>query len=291
MTLQDAQPYRAQSPLLGLPRKYPSGGAVLLWLSAGAAALALHAGVAVWALWKPPAPPGEATAAAVMIEMAPAPAAPMDEPPEIAPDMVERQEIPETTDVPDLTPERPILDEPPPETLPEVAEDLPPLPDMTPVPVPEPEVALARPVARPERPPPVEKPKPVEKQKEKPQQETRRARAEASETAPKPAAAANSTAQRGSMSPAKWQSRLMAHLERRKRYPAAARSQRVEGTVYVSFSLDASGTVLRAAITRSSGNADLDAEVLSLVKRSSPLPAPPPDAPRDITAPVRFNLE
>ena len=92
-----------------------------------------------------------------------------------------------------------------------------------------------------------------------------------------------------SVSPARWQSRLMAHLERRKRYPAGAKSRREEGVVYVRFRIDETGKVLSASLARSSGFPELDSEVLSLVQRASPVPAPPPDVNRTITAPVKFS--
>ena len=91
-------------------------------------------------------------------------------------------------------------------------------------------------------------------------------------------------------SPAKWQSRLIAHLERRKRYPAAARRRHEEGVVYVRFAIDGQGQVLSATIARSSGSPELDLEVLALLRRASPVPAPPPGAPRNITAPVQFRI-
>ncbi|WP_415012690.1 energy transducer TonB family protein [Amaricoccus sp.] len=42
---------------------------------------------------------------------------------------------------------------------------------------------------------------------------------------------------------------------------------------------------------RSSGFADLDAEVMALMTRASPVPAPPPGANRTITVPINFNLK
>jgi protein TonB len=82
----------------------------------------------------------------------------------------------------------------------------------------------------------------------------------------------------------------MAHLERGKRYPPTARSRREEGVVYVRFSIDDQGRVLAVRLARSSGSPALDDEVLALVQRASPMPAPPPGAPRDITAPVQFSI-
>jgi protein TonB len=82
----------------------------------------------------------------------------------------------------------------------------------------------------------------------------------------------------------------MAHLERRKRYPGAARARGEEGTVEVRFSIDDRGNVLSARVVRSSGHPALDEAVVALLHRASPVPAPPPGVPRTITAPVRFDI-
>ena len=92
------------------------------------------------------------------------------------------------------------------------------------------------------------------------------------------------------MSPAKWPSRLMAHLERRKRYPSGARSRREQGTAYVRFRIDDAGNVLSVSLARSSGSPELDSEVVEMVRRASPVPAPPPGINKTITAPVRFTV-
>jgi protein TonB len=57
----------------------------------------------------------------------------------------------------------------------------------------------------------------------------------------------------------------------------------------VRFTIDERGNVLSASLARSSGFAELDQEVVALVRRASPVPAPPPGANRSITAPVRFS--
>jgi protein TonB len=93
-----------------------------------------------------------------------------------------------------------------------------------------------------------------------------------------------------SVSPARWQSRLMTHLERRKRYPSGAKSRREQGTVHVRFRIDDAGNVLSVSLARSSGFAELDNEVLALVRRASPVPAPPQGVNKTITAPVRFSV-
>jgi periplasmic protein TonB len=82
----------------------------------------------------------------------------------------------------------------------------------------------------------------------------------------------------------------MAHLERRKRYPAEARRAGRQGTAQVRFSIDANGNVQSVSLTSSSGVAELDAEVVALVRRASPVPAPPPGVSRTIVVPIRFSM-
>src|SRR5690606_19122506 len=98
--------------------------------------------------------------------------------------------------------------------------------------------------------------------------------AKASRTPPPASRSAASSAPR--ISPARWQSKVVAWLNRHKRYPSGARSRREEGSVNVSFTIDAGGRVLAARVARSSGNAELDQAAVEMVRRSSPVPAPPP---------------
>lgn len=145
-------------------------------------------------------------------------------------------------------------------------------------------VPVTRPATRPTRP----KPAPAHKAPP-PSQAARKATIDVTKS--ERTAASETTAGRGAaVSPARWQSRLMAHLERRKRYPAAARSAHQEGTVYVRFQIDTSGNVLSVQLSRSSGHAILDEAVLQLVRRASPVPTPPPGASTTIVAPVRFEM-
>ena len=71
--------------------------------------------------------------------------------------------------------------------------------------------------------------------------------------------------------------------------PKGAKSRGERGIVHVRFRIDDAGNVLSVALARSSGFPELDNEVLSLVRRASPVPAPPPGASKTITAPVRFS--
>lgn len=107
--------------------------------------------------------------------------------------------------------------------------------------------------------------------------------------APKPA----ETAAAPKVSPAKWQSRVLSWLNRHKRYPSSAKSRRQEGLVQVAFTVDQGGRVTSSRVSRSSGIPALDAAALEMVRRASPVPAPPPDMPSSalrLAVPVDFSL-
>jgi periplasmic protein TonB len=90
-----------------------------------------------------------------------------------------------------------------------------------------------------------------------------------------------------------WQSSLLRHLQRYKRYPGEAQARSEQGVVLLSFSIDRTGHVLAHRIARSSGFADLDAEVMAMIMRAEPLPAFPAsmtEARLDLTVPIRFSL-
>ncbi|MEE4453020.1 energy transducer TonB [Novosphingobium resinovorum] len=89
-----------------------------------------------------------------------------------------------------------------------------------------------------------------------------------------------------------WEARLLAHLEKYRRYPPAARARRDEGTVFVRFRMDRAGKVLAADLVRSSGAALLDRAALDTIRRAQPLPAIPDErpAPLELTVPVEFYI-
>ena len=66
---------------------------------------------------------------------------------------------------------------------------------------------------------------------------------------------------------------VFGHLQRFKRYPAAARGK--SGTVVVRFMLNRAGDVIESAVTKSSGNDVLDREAVAILQRASPFPAFP----------------
>lgn len=284
----------------GLHSRMSIGGAVL-WLGAGILAVAGHAGALAWALREPPvAMADNAPPPAIMIELAAAPESINTDVNEISDQSENTLEMKSDTVEPVDQPEE-LVEPPSPEEIPEPE----------PVDMPEPEIdpvveqvmadleniAVPLPMARPE---PVAEKKPVEKPKPKkkptPKKPAPSSKASTQAAAQVRQSTRNAASQKaagkgtGSVSPAKWQSRLMAHLERRKRYPSGSRARREQGTAYVRFTIDDRGRVLSASLARSSGFADLDKEVVDLVRRASPVPAPPPGVNRTITAPVHFTV-
>ncbi|WP_020186158.1 energy transducer TonB [Methylopila sp. 73B] len=263
---------------------------VALWAGAGIVALAAHVGVSVWFMHEAPRAPPAAPPPTIMIDLAPEPEAVATEETEISPDreVSEQSEAAEALEAPQDTPETPV--ETVAEAEPETAAPEPTRDEVVPA-VEKVELPL----------PPLERPRP-QKPRVESKRETRPERRQEPQAASRAAAAAqvqapasnrtaaqqtSSSLSSASVSPTTWRSRLMAHLEKGKRYPAGARGER--GVAYVRFSIDAAGKVLSASLAGSSGHPALDGEALSLVRRASPVPAPPSGANRTITAPVRFN--
>jgi protein TonB len=263
-----------------------------LWAGASLLVLSLHVGAAMWLLREPEMIAADDTPpAAIMIELAETPEATETEENEISPDEVmsdasaAAEKVEEPVDEPVLEQEV-VQDEPEPveeEPREEIAQL-----DKVEVPLP---------VAKPKPPEPKkeivkkDEPKkiPVKQREQASAKQAVKAQAQVTQSSRNAARQSASGLFASSMTPARWQSRLMAHLERRKKYPSGAKSRREEGTVYVRFRIDDSGKVLSATLARSSGWPELDNEVLSLVQRASPVPAPPPDVNKTITAPVKFN--
>jgi protein TonB len=252
------------------------GAEVARWALAAAIVLAAHLGLmATYLLYFSQQPQGAPTP--IIIDMVPMPVAPAS-PVDLAPG-------PEMMEV-----------EPPPE--PQVVEPLPPEPLIEPpLPVVEPLITLPEPPKEPPPPPEVKeepKPKPpqvkrVERKKPAPRTTAapRSERTADAQSAPSPGSVSASAAM------ASWRDLVVAQLQRAKRYPSGAESRREQGVVTLSFTVSRSGSVLGRSIARSSGNSELDQEVLAMVARASPFPQFPPgmnQASVHLTVPVRFSL-
>jgi protein TonB len=254
------------------------GGSLMLALGVHAAA-----GVAMVA-WHVPVTPSEAEPPAVLLELAPLPVTPPEPPPAI--------DIP----LPEPMPE-PVIEPPPPEPEP-VVEEPPPPPE--PPPVVEPEVVLPKPPPEPPKPKPevkkeAPKPKPEKPKPPRPVAQPVQQAPVAAPPAPAPAPVAAAPAPSAAPSRAvpTWQGRLLSHLERHKRYPRAAQARRQEGVAQVRFVIDREGNVLSVQLDRSSGVSSLDEETVEMVRRASPLPAPPDEMAKDrieLVVPVQFFI-
>jgi protein TonB len=259
----------------------------LRWIGSFVFVLAVHAGAVGIALsWAHVEAPYAPPPAAVMLELAPLPAAPEATPTEAppAPDLSEMVPEPQEPPPVDLKPmkiEVELAEPPPPVEIPRAEIVLPP-------PEPPPPVDLKPP---PDKPRPVEKPKPPQPKPKAiaaaPQaapEQTQRAAAPAPGATPEPPSASLPT----------WKGLLLRHLERHKRYPSEAQRARQEGIPYVFFTMSRDGRVLTARIVRSSGVAALDQEGLELLQRAQPLPPLPSDQPGetlDIVVPIQFFLK
>lgn len=69
--------------------------------------------------------------------------------------------------------------------------------------------------------------------------------------------------------------RLLGHVERHKRYPAAAARARITGSAQLAITIDRRGGLSGARLISSSGHAVLDQEALAVARRAAPYPRPP----------------
>jgi protein TonB len=91
----------------------------------------------------------------------------------------------------------------------------------------------------------------------------------------------------------RWESGLVAHIERFKRYPAQARARGEHGSARVAFTIDRDGWVRESRILETSGSPDLDRECLAMLARAQPMPKPPGEVQTSelsFVVPVRFNI-
>ena len=140
-------------------------------------------------------------------------------------------------------------------------------------------------------------PKPIEKPKDKKPKQKHATLASAPSVADnraeRAAALAPGAGARDSNALPNWKSQLVARLERYKRYPPDAQSRGEQGVAQLAFSVDRSGGVHHARIAQSSGSSALDRETLLLLERAQPLPPPPADisgAQIAIVVPIRYNF-
>lgn len=219
--------------------------------------------------------------------------------PEPTPDPIEPPPPEIAEPLPEPPPPEPVEEPTPPE--PEVAETL---PEPPPEPIEQPDpieqqvmaaldnVEVPLPVVRP--PPPPEKPEVAEKKPEpkkepvkrverrkqqQAQKEMAQAKAEAAESDRNAATQTSSGSRFSSLSPATWKSRVQSRLARNARRCPGGNT----GTAAVRFNFDNGGNVTSVSLQRSSGDTKIDDYIVSIVRRASPIPAPPAGVPNFLT--------
>jgi protein TonB len=91
---------------------------------------------------------------------------------------------------------------------------------------------------------------------------------------------------------ASWFAELSAHFEKHKRTPVVAKFKNVKVVVNVTF--DRLGHVVSSSIAESSGDRAYDEAALAMLRRSDPVPRPPPliaDEGLSYTLPVLFRVK
>jgi periplasmic protein TonB len=245
-----------------------------------AVSIAAHLGLIALLLLLPrtaPTPPKIDLSNAVSVVFAPAPSppAPAQPAPQPPPPPVAEQPPPPTPEPP---PPPQIVEQPPPPPAP-VAE--------TPPPPPKPE--------------PKPEPKPIPKPRPRPTQQAQQSMPELPLPLPMPSQAApQNTPQTASIpSPPPgptispdYRTVLSSWLETHKRYPEEARQRGEEGRAVLRFRVDRSGRVLDYAVVSSSGFADLDQAVETMM-RGAVLPPFPPSMTTpeiEVSVTIRYGL-
>jgi protein TonB len=248
------------------------------WTGAALLAVALHAGLLAFLLYSPESADQD-IAGAIAIELAPIAAGAA----------VEMGEVPPGP----LTPEQAPASEATKEIAKYVPEEV---PRIEPSPLAQnPEVIL--PLKQPEK-----KDEPIDETKkaEHAEEETRAAAASVAtvpprleeDHAPVPTAPVIGLSAAARQARATWEKALVSHLDRYKRYPAAARAHRVEGQVMVQFTVNRAGIVVASHVVRSSGSLLLDDEAIAMLRRAGPLPTPPAETQGlsfDFVLPIQFR--
>lgn len=211
-------------------------------------------------------------------------------------------EQPATPDAPSLPalPKVAGLAMPQPEALPDTDATAPPSPPVPPTPEPEPEqdepenieqaqpeIADIRPQARPERPKQPARKAPREKNRKQKKNSAASAGQRASGQGGGQQAGLGSTSAAATLSKgqrqtlmSQWGAQVRARIERRKKYPRAARG--VSGTVRLRVAVGSNGALQSVSIAQSSGNAHIDQASLRAVQSARKFPA----APKGLAKPV-----
>jgi protein TonB len=224
------------------------------WLLAAAVILAVHAAIVVALVWHRRPPAAARLAPAIAVSLAPVQSA--------APEVHEQEDLP-------AGPEMQQADAPPPEPPKQEEQKV-----EQPVPPPPP-AENAEAVLPKNEPKPIETPVP-DAQPPAPQT-----------TAPPKNEHIGQFTQAASNA---YAALIVGHLDKYKRYPAAAHG--AVGKATLRFTLDRDGKVVDVEIEKSSGNAVLDQEALAIVHRADPFPKFPaakPQAEDSYVWPMTFD--
>ncbi len=263
--------------------------AMARWSASAAIIVAAHAALIALAMtWYTHSPPPGVTMPAIMVDMAPASAAPQTRPMDVAPgpEMQQADASPPEAAPPETVQEQ--VAPTPPQDKPEV--EAPPQQKAEPTPQ-KPEPAQIVPDRA--KPTPV-KPKPVRADAKKPTDAPPAPRTSAAPRAERQApAAAAATAGASAAAVASYNQLVASHLQRFKQYPPGSKAAGEQGTSKLSFTLGRGGQVLGSRLAGSSGHPALDAETLAMVRRAQPFPSIPPELKQSsisFSVPVRFSV-
>lgn len=272
-------------------------GLAARWCAGLMLAFGIHAAgaVALMTQWNEE-PDSVASAPAILIDFAPAPVAPAT-----VPEQPVGPPQPQAIEQPEPAPEKPVAEEAETEPAPE-----PPVEEKVVEPAPKPEPPVEETITLPPEPQPqfamvtLPPPRPAIKPPAKERLPKRKASlasapAAAERKAPRAAAPAPGAATHAPnpRAVASWKTRLVAQLERYKRFPAEAQARGEQGVSQIAFSIDRAGGVHNPRIVRSSGSNLLDRATMNLVQRAQPLPPPPADVPGSriaIVVPIRYHI-
>lgn len=184
---------------------------------------------------------------------------------------------------------------PPPKAAPKPPAEVeePPLPKL--VEAPKPKIAIPKPPkpkAKPQPPKPEKKPEPP---KDEPPAKDDVADTPPSNAQPqKSAAPAPSIASNSNALPS-WQSDLLRHLAKYKKYPEDARRRGLQGINRLRFVVDAEGKVVSYSLAGGSGSAALDRATLEMIRRAGSVPKPPAELLNngtiEVVAPFVYSLD
>ncbi|QVM91372.1 energy transducer TonB [Pseudomonas entomophila] len=184
---------------------------------------------------------------------------------------------------------------PPPKAVPKPPTPVeePPLPKLAEAP--KPKIAIAKPPkpkAKPQPPKPEKKPEPP---KDEPPAKDDVADTPPSNAQPQKSAAPTPSIAANSNALPSWQSDLLRHLAKYKKYPEDARRRGLQGINRLRFVVDAEGKVVSYSLAGGSGSAALDRATLEMIRRAGTVPKPPAELLNngtiEVVAPFVYSLD